>query len=63
MTDQADNATRGADLTTRTAAACVTKYPQGTREETEKEMRNRMTSIIKKATLDGMIRLKLIYNF
>jgi hypothetical protein len=38
MTDKADNATRGADLATRTAAPCVTKSPRDTREETKEAM-------------------------
>jgi hypothetical protein len=50
MTDQADNATKGADLVMRTAAPCVTKSPQDMREETKKEMK--MNIIINKTTTD-----------
>jgi hypothetical protein len=49
-TDQAGNATRGADLATRTVAPGVTKSPHDTREETKKVMR--MKSITKKTTMD-----------
>jgi hypothetical protein len=49
-TDQAGNATRGADLTTRMAAPGVTKSLRDTREETKKAMRIR--SIIENTTTD-----------
>jgi uncharacterized iron-regulated protein len=44
--DQADNATRDANLATRMDVSGVTKSPQDTRRETKKAMR--MRSIIKK---------------
>jgi hypothetical protein len=47
-THQAGNATRDADLATRTVVLGVTKSPQDTRKETKKAMR--MRSIIKKTT-------------
>jgi hypothetical protein len=47
-TDQAGNATIGADLATRTAAPGVTKLPRDTREETKEAMIIR--SIIEKTT-------------
>jgi hypothetical protein len=47
-TDQAGNATRDANLATRTVVPGVTKSPQDTRKETKKGIR--MRSIIKKTT-------------
>jgi hypothetical protein len=49
-TDQAGNATRDADLATRTAVPGITKSPQDTRKEMKKAMR--MRSTIKNTTID-----------
>jgi hypothetical protein len=48
MTDQVDITTRGADLVMKTAASRATKYPQGTRGATKKEVSIRAEINIKK---------------
>jgi hypothetical protein len=48
MTDQADITTRGADLIMKTTTSRATKYPQGTRGATKKEVSIRAEINIKK---------------
>jgi hypothetical protein len=53
MTDQADTTTRGADLVMKTIASRATKYPQGTRGATKKEVSIRAGNIVKKDNSKG----------